>query len=208
MLLHHLQRLLYFYQLVWGVKLLLAGSDENVCEHCLSQGEAFVLSGGSGWTPGDAQEFGIHLHGAHSPFDSGREGELEVVRAAAGCVGVQEWQISSPTLLHAETLHPLLRNGLIIFNDFLRPFLYDFYCLCFICRCSDFCRSFSKWKLLFGSVRSFLVWNLFPVSVQRKGQQEGQRTMGSARISWWDQETLYSYLCDDVNVCRWHFQVL
>lgn len=167
------------------MKLLLSGFidlDANVWEHCLSQGEAFMLSGGSGWTPGAVQEFGIRLHGGQSPCDGGREGELKVW-ADAECVGVQEQQITNPTLLHAETLprdliHPLLRNGLIIFSDFFRPFLYDFYCLCFICRCLDFCSSFSKWKLLFGSDRSFLVWKLFPVSVQRRGQQEGHESYG------------------------------
>lgn len=57
-------------------------------------------------------------------------------------------------------------------------FLYDFYCSCFICRCLDFCRSFSKWKLLFGSDKSFSVWKLLPVSVQRRGQQEGHESHG------------------------------
>lgn len=79
---------------------------------------------------------------------------------------------------HWDLIHPLLRNGLIIFNYCFRTFLYDFYCLFFICRCLDFCRPFSKCKLLFGSDRSFLVWKLFPVSVKRRGQQKGHESYG------------------------------
>lgn len=39
-------------------------------------------------------------------------------------------------------------------------------------------RFFSKWMLLFCSDRGLLVWKLIPMSVQRRGQQEGHQSHG------------------------------
>lgn len=64
------------------------------------------------------------------------------------CEQLQNVLIAGSALFYSEILprhltYPLLRNGLTIFNDFFMPFFYDFYCSCFICRCLDFCQSFS-----------------------------------------------------------------
>lgn len=112
-----------------------------------------------------------------SSLDGGREGELgwcEQLQDVLGCRNGWSADPHCSMQKHCPGIWYIHFSGMVLLYSM--AFLCDFYCSCFICRCLDFCRSSSKWKLLFGSDRSFLVWKLFPVSVQRRGQQEGHES--------------------------------